>query len=55
MNNEKKTLLFLVDDDALFLKTLEVEFASMQIFPLRHSQPGNFVLKIFHKILMLLF
>lgn len=25
--NEKKTLLFLVDDDALFLKSLEIEFA----------------------------
>ncbi|MBN1791514.1 MAG: response regulator [Bacteroidales bacterium] len=25
--NEKKTLLFLVDDDALFLKSLEIEFS----------------------------
>jgi two-component system OmpR family response regulator len=27
MMNEKKILLFLVDDDALFLKSLEIEFA----------------------------
>ena len=27
MINEKKILLFLVDDDALFLKSLEIEFA----------------------------
>jgi two-component system OmpR family response regulator len=27
MTNEKKTLLFLVDDDPLFLKSLEIEFA----------------------------
>jgi len=27
MNNEKKILLFLVDDDPLFLKSLEIEFA----------------------------
>jgi two-component system OmpR family response regulator len=27
MTNEKKILLFLVDDDALFLKSLEIEFA----------------------------
>ncbi len=27
MTNEKKNLLFLVDDDALFLKSLEIEFA----------------------------
>jgi two-component system, OmpR family, response regulator len=27
MTNEKKTLLFLVDDDVLFLKSLEIEFA----------------------------
>jgi two-component system OmpR family response regulator len=27
MLNEKKILLFLVDDDALFLKSLEIEFA----------------------------
>jgi DNA-binding NtrC family response regulator len=27
MTNEKKILLFLVDDDALFLKSLETEFA----------------------------
>jgi len=26
MNNEKKILLFLVDDDPLFLKSLEIEF-----------------------------
>lgn len=26
MKNENKTLLFLVDDDALFLKSLEIEF-----------------------------
>jgi DNA-binding NtrC family response regulator len=27
MINDKKTLLFLVDDDALFLKSLEIDFA----------------------------
>ena len=27
MTNEKKILLFLVDDDALFLKSLEIEFS----------------------------
>jgi DNA-binding NtrC family response regulator len=27
MSNEKKILLFLVDDDALFLRSLEIEFA----------------------------
>jgi len=28
MNSEKKSLLFLVDDDALFLKSLEIEFSN---------------------------
>jgi DNA-binding NtrC family response regulator len=27
MNSEKKSLLFIVDDDALYLKSLEIEFA----------------------------
>ena len=26
--NEKKILIFLVDDDALFLKSIEIEFAT---------------------------
>jgi two-component system, OmpR family, response regulator len=29
MTNVKKTLIFLVDDDALFLKSLEIEFAQI--------------------------
>lgn len=38
MNNEKKIKLFLVDDDALYLKSLEIEFLqhadfSIKIFP----------------------
>ena len=37
MNNEKKIKLFLVDDDALYLKSLEIEF-------LQHA---DFMIKIF--------
>jgi two-component system OmpR family response regulator len=29
MNDEKKTLIFLVDDDPLFLKSLEIDFAQI--------------------------
>jgi two-component system OmpR family response regulator len=37
MNNEKKTLIFLVDDDALILKSLEIDF----------SHHNNFIIKTF--------
>ena len=41
MNSEKKTLLFLVDDDALFLKTLEVEFGYNSDFSIRTFATGE--------------
>ena len=43
--NEKKTLLFLVDDDALFLKSLEVEFAQNTTSVIKTFATGELCLK----------
>jgi two-component system, OmpR family, response regulator len=45
MNSEKKTLLFLVDDDALFLKTLEVEFTYNSDFSIKAFATGELCLE----------
>ena len=41
MSNEIKSLLFLVDDDALFLKTLEVDFAHNSEFSIKTFATGE--------------
>ena len=41
MNNEKKILLFLVDDDALFLKSLEIEFSQTTESVIRTFSTGE--------------
>ena len=41
MNNEKKILLFLVDDDALFLKSLEIEFSEATESVIRTFSTGE--------------
>jgi len=45
MKNEKKILLFLVDDDALFLKSLEIEFANNTGSDIRTFATGELCLK----------
>jgi two-component system, OmpR family, response regulator len=45
MNKEKKSLIFLVDDDALFLKTLEVNFASDSDYSIRTFATGELCLE----------
>jgi len=45
MNNEKKTLLFLVDDDALYLKTLEVNFAYNSDYSIKTFATGELCLE----------
>ena len=42
MNNEKIKIL-LVDNDALFLKSLEIVFWKMVIISLKHIPPANFL------------
>jgi len=41
MNNEKKITLFLVDDDAVFLKTLEIEFLQHAAFMIKTFATGE--------------
>ncbi|MDO9000016.1 MAG: response regulator [Bacteroidota bacterium] len=41
MNNEKKIKLFLVDDDAVFLKSLEIEFLSHADFSIETFSTGE--------------
>lgn len=43
--NEKKILLFLVDDDALFLKSLEIEFAQNTESAIRTFATGELCLE----------
>jgi two-component system, OmpR family, response regulator len=45
MPNEKKILLFLVDDDALFLKSLEIEFAQNTGSAIKTFATGELCLK----------
>jgi two-component system, OmpR family, response regulator len=45
MLNEKKILLFLVDDDALYLKSLEIEFAQNTESTIRTFATGEQCLK----------
>jgi len=45
MTNEKKILLFLVDDDALFLKSLEIEFAQNTESVVKTFATGELCLK----------
>ena len=45
MTNEKKILLFLVDDDALFLKSLEIEFAQNTGSAIKTFATGELCLK----------
>ena len=44
MMNEKKILLFLVDDDALFLKSLEIEFAQNTESAIKTFETGELCL-----------
>ena len=49
MNNENKIKLFLVDDDAVYLKLLEIEFlATFRFYLLKHLPQVNFALRIYH-------
>lgn len=41
MNNEKKIKLFLVDDDALYLKSLEIEFLQHADFTIKTFPTGE--------------
>jgi len=45
MTNEKKILLFLVDDDALFLKSLEIEFSHKTGSDIKTFATGELCLK----------
>jgi two-component system, OmpR family, response regulator len=45
MTKKKKSLIFLVDDDALFLKTLEVNFASESDYSIRTFSTGELCLE----------
>jgi two-component system OmpR family response regulator len=45
MTKEKKILLFLVDDDALFLKSLEIEFAQNTESAIKTFATGELCLK----------
>ena len=45
MKNEKKILLFLVDDDALFLKSLEIDFAQSSESTIKTFATGELCLK----------
>jgi DNA-binding NtrC family response regulator len=45
MMNEKKILLFLVDDDALFLKSLEIEFAQNTEYDIKTFATGELCLE----------
>lgn len=44
MTNENKILLFLVDDDALFLKSLEIEFSHNPDYEIRCYSTGELCL-----------
>jgi two-component system OmpR family response regulator len=44
MNNKKKSLIFLVDDDALFLKTLEADFANFPEISVKTFATGELCL-----------
>lgn len=41
MKSEKKTLLFLVDDDALYLKSLEIEFLQSNEYEIKTFATGE--------------
>lgn len=45
MMSDKRILLFLVDDDALFLKSLEIEFAQNAKFIIKTFSTGELCLK----------
>lgn len=45
MNKDDKILMFLVDDDALFLKSLEIEFNQLDAFEVRTFPTGELCLK----------
>ncbi len=45
MNKDDKILMFLVDDDALFLKSLEIEFNQLDAFEIRTFPTGELCLK----------
>jgi two-component system OmpR family response regulator len=50
MNNENKIKLFLVDDDALFLKSLEIEFLQHADFQIETYATGELcIAKLSHK------
>ncbi len=45
MKNEKKVLLFLVDDDALYLKSLEIEFLQSDEYEIKTFATGELCLE----------
>lgn len=45
MNKDDKILMFLVDDDALFLKSLEIEFNHLDTFEVRTFPTGELCLE----------
>jgi len=44
MSNDKQTLIFLVDDDALYLKSLEIEFQQNRVSEVRTFATGELCL-----------
>lgn len=49
MNNKEKVKLFLVDDDALFLKSLEIEFLQHGDFAIETFETGELCVKNFSR------
>jgi two-component system OmpR family response regulator len=49
MTTEKKILLFLVDDDALFLKSLEIEFGQATESEIKTFETGELCLEAMHQ------
>jgi two-component system OmpR family response regulator len=45
MNKKEKILMFLVDDDALFLKSLEIDFQNLEAFEIQTFPTGESCLK----------
>ena len=46
--NNVKIKIFLIDDDALFLKSLEIDFIENGDFIIETYQPANFVWQTYH-------
>src|SRR5215212_4387890 len=49
MNNEHKVRIFLVDDDAVFLKSLEIDFLAQADFIIRTFSTGELCIQNLHE------